>query len=249
MGYSSSQPATADLPVKGESAPFLGRDKKRATGWLLIETVLVTVAGTLALRFLRAGSALSHGWFVAPGVLLAAALIPTVVARRKFARIIVGVKQLRYSLLLVGGVCVVAFAALLFVSWLLKVYGAELPLQPVVPRGRQWISWLLYQFLYVAVAEEVFFRGYVQGNILALADRLKDRQEELCKFASIVLSAACFALVHIVVQGQIASGLTFLPGLILGWLFLRTKLLLAPILFHALANTSYVIVFGVWASI
>jgi membrane protease YdiL (CAAX protease family) len=35
------------------------------------------------------------------------------------------------------------------------------------------------------------------------------------------------------------AGLTFLPGLILAWLFLRTGSLLAPIVFHGLANVSY----------
>jgi len=35
------------------------------------------------------------------------------------------------------------------------------------------------------------------------------------------------------------SAVTFLPGLILGWLFIRTGSLLAPILFHGLANTFY----------
>jgi len=33
--------------------------------------------------------------------------------------------------------------------------------------------------------------------------------------------------------------MTFLPGRVLGWLFIRTKSLLAPVLFHGLANTCY----------
>jgi membrane protease YdiL (CAAX protease family) len=48
--------------------------------------------------------------------------------------------------------------------------------------------------------------------------------------------AACFAVAHIIVQGRIILVLTFLPGLVLGWLFVRTKLLLAPILFHSIGQ-------------
>ena len=93
--------------------------------------------------------------------------------------------------------------------------------------------------MYVAVAEEVFFRGYVQNNILKLTNPGKDGQSRLWNWLSIVLSAACFAVAHIIVFGQIILVLTFLPGLVLGWLFIRTKSLIAPILFHGLANTCY----------
>ena len=48
--------------------------------------------------------------------------------------------------------------------------------------------------------------------------------------------AACFAVAHIIVQGRIILVLTFLPGLVLGRLFIRTKLLLAPILFHSMGQ-------------
>jgi membrane protease YdiL (CAAX protease family) len=33
--------------------------------------------------------------------------------------------------------------------------------------------------------------------------------------------------------------ITFLPGLIFGWLLVKTKSLLAPVLFHGLANAVY----------
>jgi len=63
-----------------------------------------------------------------------------------------------------------------------------------------------------------------------------------------MLSAAFFAIAHAMVYGQLISVLTFLPGLILGWLFVQTRSLLAPILFHGLANTWYLFVFGLLAS-
>ena len=102
--------------------------------------------------------------------------------------------------------------------------------------------------MYVAVAEEVFFRGFLQGNILRLMNTVMTRRHSLQRWISIVISAACFAAAHMIVQGQIISVLTFLPGLVLGWLFIRTKSLLAPILFHGLANMSYYVMAGVFAA-
>jgi membrane protease YdiL (CAAX protease family) len=126
--------------------------------------------------------------------------------------------------------------------WLLRFLGFELPLRPVPPQNHEWVCWIFYQFMYVAVAEEVFFRGYVQSNILTLASAFKLGGRTLQTEISIVLSAACFAVAHIIVGGRIISALTFLPGLVLGWLFVRTRSLLTPILFHGLANTCYCLI-------
>jgi len=92
----------------------------------------------------------------------------------------------------------------------------------------------------------VFFRGYVQSNVLRLACPAIVRRPRLKEWASIGISAVCFAVAHVVIQGQIVSFLTFLPGLVLGWLFIRTKSLLAPILFHGLANVCYVVMVGLF---
>jgi membrane protease YdiL (CAAX protease family) len=186
-------------------------------------------------------------WFVAPGILVAAAIIPTVVKRRKFADIGFNIKQIRNSLMVLGRTCMVVFPVTFFGCWLLKSYGLDLPLRPMLPGGQNWACWLFYQFMYVAVAEEVFFRGYVQGNILRLTSTVKLGQYGLQQWLSIALSAACFAAAHIIVQGQIISVLTFLPGLILGWLFIRTRSLLAPILFHGLANICYFLMAAAFA--
>jgi len=116
-------------------------------------------------------------------------------------------------------------------------------LQPSLPQEKGLIGWVFYQFMYVAMAEEVFFRGYVQSNIMRLAGPATGDLSGRREWVIIVLSAACFAIGHLVVQGQAVSLLTFLPGLlpglVLGWLFIRTKSLLAPILFHGLANICY----------
>jgi len=239
MGYRSGQLSIANSPPTVESVPLFTRGLKLFNIFLLTETALVTVAAILAIRLLATSSISRAAWFVSPGILIAAALVPTAIRRAEFPKIGLNIRQIGPTVLVVCMTCVVVFSALFAGLWLLKSFGLGLPLQPVQPKEQGWISWLFYQFMYVAVAEEVFFRGYVQNNILKLKNPGKDGHRRLWKWLSIVLSAACFTIAHIIIQGRIILVLTFLPGLILGWLFIRTKSLLAPILFHGLANTCY----------
>jgi len=239
MSCPSSQLNTAESLTAVESALLFGHRLKRLDTPLLIETALVTIAAILAIRLLAVSSISNDAWFVNPGILVAAALIPTAIKRGKFAEMGFSVKQIGPTLLILCRICVIIFSVLFVGLWLLKSCRLALPLRPVPPQGQGWVSWLLYQFMYVAVAEEVFFRGYVQTNILRLTNASKSGQCYLWKWISIAGSAACFSVAHIIVQGNVLLVLTFLPGLILGWLFIRTRSLLAPILFHGLANACY----------
>ncbi len=241
MGDQSGQLSIVNSPPTAESVPLFTKGLKRFNIFLFTETALVTIAAILAIWLLATSSISRAAWFVSPGILIAAALIPTAIRRAEFPKIGLNIKQIGPILLVVCRTCVVVFPALFAGLWLLKSFGLGLPLQPVQPKEQGWVSWLFYQFMYVAVAEEVFFRGYVQNNILRLTNPDKDGQRRLWMWLSIVLSAACFAVAHIIVWGQIISVLIFLPGLICGWLFIRTRSLLAPILFHGLANTCYLL--------
>ncbi len=239
MSYSSGQVDITDLPATVESAPFFGNKLKKSSISLLIETALVTIAAVLAIWAFSKCSHFKDAWFVVPGILVTAAIIPAVIQKRKFPEFGFSVGRIRSSLVVLGWTCVVVFPAFFAGLWLLKSFGLSLPLQPTMPQGQNLISWILYQFLYVAVAEEVFFRGYVQGNILRLVSAVKPKQCDLQKWIIITLSAVCFAAAHIIIGGHIIFVLTFVPGLILGWLYIRSGSLLAPILFHGLANICY----------
>jgi len=247
MGYLSSQLSIANSLPTIESAPFFGNKLKRLDMSLLIETALVTIAAILAIRSLAAGFTSRYAWFVAPGIFIAAALTPIAIKRGEFAKIGFNIRQIRHSLVVLGWTCVAVFPAMVSCFWLLKSYGLELPLRPVLPQHQVWLYWLFYQFMYVAVAEEVFFRGYVQSNILRLTNPVMSKLPRLQQWTCIAISAAVFAVAHIIIQGKIISVITFLPALILGWLFIRTKSLLAPILFHGLVNTFYYALAGVLA--
>jgi membrane protease YdiL (CAAX protease family) len=205
---------------------------------LAVETALVTTVTIAAVNLLSTWS-VGNLWYVVPGILVAAALIPTWIGKREFPPIGLDAARIGPALVLLSRVTVWVFPAVFLGLWLLRSLEVPPPLRPVITGPRNWFTWLLYQFLYVAVAEEVFFRGYVQANTMRLLARVRRVPPTAQQCVAVLVSAACFAAAHVVVHGQIMSSLTFLPGLLLAWLFLRTRSLLAPIVFHGLANISY----------
>ena len=215
---------------------------RKRPGPLAVETVAVTVVTIVAIRFLNAQSALSLKWLMIPCLLVSAALLPTWLRRDEFPPIGLDHEHVTVSLRMVCCACLCTIPAVFLGLWLMTRMHLPIPLRPAVAGLDGWFTWLIYQFLYVAVAEEVFFRGYLQANVARLLGSARRAPRRIDSNAAILISAACFALAHVVVQGQLMSLLTFLPGLVLAWLFLRTQSLLAPILFHGLANISYGII-------
>lgn len=211
----------------------------RRPRWLIVETILVTVLALAAVKALNVQRAQNVRWILIPGILVVSALLPTWLAKREFPRIGLNARDVGRSLAITGLVALVVFPAVYLGLWFLTRLGQSIPLRPAIAERNDWITWLFYQFLYVAVAEEVFFRGYVQANVMRLLAGRRWRSDALQQWTILVISAACFAVAHVVVQGRPISLLTFLPGLLLAWLFTRTHALLAPIVFHALANVVY----------
>lgn len=85
-----------------------------------------------------------------------------------------------------------------------------------------------HQLLWVALPEELFFRGYLWRR---LADSRRGR------LAAIVANGALFAATHALIHPGAWAIATFLPGCYFAWLRCRTKNLAPPVLTHALANT------------
>lgn len=215
--------------------------------YLLLETALALVGAVLGIKAVGAVGASEVGWLLSPGILIAAAFVPLAVRRRKFVDFF-GLNRgtIVASLVVLGWTCVAVFPLVFGGLWVLKSFDIRIPMPPALAQEQDWVGWLFYQFMYVALAEEVFFRGYMQSNILRLAHLLIGGRPRMRDWASIAISAGCFAVAHVIVQGQIASLMTFWPGLVLGWLFIRTRSLLAPILFHGLANVCYVVMSGLF---
>lgn len=113
-----------------------------------------------------------------------------------------------------------------------------LPLMTVTSlmgKGLHWpesVRLLVYQFLGVALPEEVFFRGFLQ--------------EEMGNNARAVLIVSIlFSIIHLpqlIFYGELLSPLTLFPSLVMGYLYLKTRNVLTPTVFHFLANMAYIVI-------
>ena len=72
-------------------------------------------------------------------------------------------------------------------------------------------------------AEEIFFRGFLLGGLIG----------PLGGARAAIASAAVFAVAHIVVGSMIPL---FITGLVLAWLYLRTKSIWPPLVAHSAQN-------------
>lgn len=94
----------------------------------------------------------------------------------------------------------------------------RLPPQPLLT--------LVSQLIVVALPEEFFFRGFVQGRL-----------REICSGPAALLgTAALFALGHFLVTFEPAALAVFFPGLLFGLMRAATGSVLAGTLFHATCN-------------
>ena len=216
-----------------------GRDKLSVDRiLLLIEVLCVTVVTIWLIKLVRNNVNIRGDWFLAPFLLITAALVPTRLRKRSFAEIGLRVGRPGSILRVLCATCVIVFPLLLIGIFVLKHFNIQLPLSPIIPGGR-WLSWVAYQFMYVAVAEEIFFRGYFQCNVLSLLTMSAQKSRVFLEIIAIIISATAFAVSHCLILGSVMPIITFLPGLIFGWLLVKTKSLLAPVLFHGLANVFY----------
>ena len=103
----------------------------------------------------------------------------------------------------------------------------------VLPRGLAMLA--LAQLVVVALPEELFFRGYLMGR---LEDALPPSRTLLGAPVgwALVLQAVLFGLGHVLVSLDPLAFTRAFPGLLFGWLFARTRSILAGTLFHAACN-------------
>lgn len=94
---------------------------------------------------------------------------------------------------------------------------------------------LFVQVIVVALPEEVFFRGFVHQ----LLERALPPKRKLWGGhigVALVLSSALFAIGHLAVQPDPRRLAVFFPGLMFGWVFTKTRSVLAGTIIHALSN-------------
>lgn len=116
-------------------------------------------------------------------------------------------------------------APFLWTDWLLQT-----------PRAGTWLlTTLFWELGFVALPEEFFYRGYVQGRLNLL---FTGRWQCLWTPVGVALpaSSALFALHHFVMLPAPQALLVFFPALLFGWLRENSGSLLSPSLFHAGCN-------------
>lgn len=138
----------------------------------------------------------------------------------------------RHVLWMVGGT-VVLFAASMALTTTLSLIGIEVAQNQVVESGREAPILFLYlvpvTLLFVAPAEELLFRGIVQGQY----------RRAFSPTTAVVVASLLFGFVHWLALVGSGSGrfvyvvIAALLGLVLGFAYERTGSLLVPIVIHA----------------
>ncbi len=116
---------------------------------------------------------------------------------------------------------------------LLAPYGTPAGPRPRLPDRFALLA--LNQLLVVALPEELFYRGWMQTSWAASDPSRKVRILGADLGRGFLATQALFALGHLVRLQPWRLG-TFFPGLLFGWLRVRSGDVAAPVLVHALSN-------------
>lgn len=111
--------------------------------------------------------------------------------------------------------------------------GKELIFSLTIPKDFALL--VLSQIFVIALPEEFFWRGFVQGALLKKWPNERVFLGIPCGRA-VLITNAFFALAHFMLGFAPHRLLTFFPGLIFSALVIRERSLLSAILFHALCN-------------
>lgn len=113
----------------------------------------------------------------------------------------------------------------------LAVICGEIHWDPKVP-SFSWI-WLLNNLLFVSMAEEALFRGFIQKNLVSVFSRWKKGA-----YLALLTTSLLFAFAHY--AGGIAYSIWgLLAGLGYGWLYLVTGRIEASIVAHFILNAMH----------
>jgi membrane protease YdiL (CAAX protease family) len=115
-------------------------------------------------------------------------------------------------------------------------------------RGWWWLLLTLAtQLLLVAVPEELFYRGYIQGRLDELVGEDRTLWGAQVNLTSVTLTSALFALAHLATIPHPARLAVFFPSLLFGWMRRAYGNTLTPAIFHAICNLSAQLLFGCYA--
>ncbi len=119
-------------------------------------------------------------------------------------------------------------------SVLFVLFAAVLGLPKLEPFLAKWIVRIGYTGLFSVIEQELLFRGLFLSFI---SEKLKTTKYAVhSNKLALVISSVLFGLAHYFNAGFIGIIVFSLIGTLLGWIFLRTRTLTAPILVHASIN-------------
>jgi len=114
---------------------------------------------------------------------------------------------------------------------------------------RDW-WWLLLtlatQLLLVALPEEIFYRGYLQGRFDQLVGRDRALFGAQVNLTSVTLTSVLFALAHLATIHHPARLAVFFPSMLFGWMRRAYGDTLTPAIFHALSNVLAQLLWGLY---
>lgn len=136
----------------------------------------------------------------------------------------------------VVGLVVFPLYALGYEAWARVVGGRPFSGFDNMAPSAWWLTNLIFvQVVAVALPEEVFYRGWMQSRLsLVFTGRVRIFGTPIGW--NVVITAALFALSHMVLIPSPFRLAVFFPGLLFGWLRERTGSVVAPVLFHAASN-------------
>ncbi len=111
-------------------------------------------------------------------------------------------------------------------------------------RSPWWfLTALLTQLFLIAMPEELFYRGYIQGRLDRLIGRTRTFWGVQINVTSIIVTSTLFALGHIATIQSPARLAVFFPSILFGVLRCISGSILTPILFHASCNLAVEVLF------
>ncbi|MDH5571234.1 MAG: CPBP family intramembrane metalloprotease [Gammaproteobacteria bacterium] len=106
--------------------------------------------------------------------------------------------------------------------------------------GSTTIHFVVFNLLLAAVPEEWFFRAYFQSRLQKYIENNCRGTIWLAAVLSIVISSFLFAVVHAVMQGNVLLlPLIFIPSLMFGYIYFKSKDIVLVILVHLLSNVIF----------
>lgn len=152
---------------------------------------------------------------------------------------VLGLKMKLRNLLIFSFFSFMFFSLLFAAAYFLSPYFEEnnflnIPFSPRTPELSD-TKFFLLMLLGVALPEELFFRGFVQGKF----NKFFGRKFQLLgvRFGvGLVLADLLFTLVHLAYSTEIIRFLVFFPGLIFGFLREKYGSIFPAVVFHAVSN-------------